>query len=87
MCLLNASTMRGQSKEVVKLVFRRKVDICGLHEMRWRAASVRLVKGEDSRYEMTRTWVVLEFYWQKSEWRQCFTLSVFQIELCLSNSL
>ena len=38
--------------EVVEVMSRHKVDICGLQEVRWRGASVRLVEGKDSRYNL-----------------------------------
>ena len=38
--------------EVVEVMSRHKVDICGLQELRWRGASVRLVEGKDSRYKL-----------------------------------
>ena len=43
-CSWNVSTMRGRSNEVVEVMSRHKVDICGLQEVRWRGASARLVK-------------------------------------------
>ena len=48
-CSWNVSTMRGRSNEVVEVMSRHKVDICGLQEVRWRGASARLVEGKDSR--------------------------------------
>ena len=44
--------MRGRSNEVVEVMSRRKADICGLQEVRWRGASARLVEGKGSRYKM-----------------------------------
>ena len=44
--------MRGQSNEVVKVMSRHKVDICGLQEVRWRGASTRLAEGKDSRFKL-----------------------------------
>ena len=40
----NVGTMIGRSNEVVEVMSRRKVDICGLQEVRWRGASARLVE-------------------------------------------
>ena len=51
-CLWNVDTMRGLSNEVVEVMCRSNVDICGLQEVRWRGASARLVKGKDFRYKM-----------------------------------
>ena len=56
LCSCNVGLMRGRSNEVVELMSRRKVDICGLQEVRWKVASARLVEGKDSRYKMF--WVV-----------------------------
>ena len=46
---------------------RCKADICGLQDMRWRGASVRLVEKipvlSCSGYETMRAWVELKFYW------------------------
>ena len=50
--LWNVGTVRGRSNEVVEVMSRRKVDICGLQEVRWRGACARLVEGKDSRYKM-----------------------------------
>ena len=36
------------------MLMQRKVDICGLQEVRWRSASARVVEGKDSRYKMFR---------------------------------
>ena len=44
--------MRGRSNEVVEVMLRRKFDICGLQEARWRGASARLVERKDSRYKL-----------------------------------
>ena len=44
--------MRGQSNEVVEVMFRHKVDICSLQEVSWRGASARLVEGKDSRFKL-----------------------------------
>ena len=45
-------TLRGQSNEVVEIISKHKVDICGLQEAGWKGASARLVEGKDSRYKM-----------------------------------
>ena len=71
---------------------RRKADICGLQEVRWRGASARLVEGKGSRYKMFwegnyKGMGGVAIYWQKSGWMQFLMLSVFQIESCLSNLL
>ena len=87
--------MRGRSNEVVEVMSRRKVDICGLQEVRWRDASDRLVKVKDSRCNMF--WVgndkgvggvgillaEVNFCWVKT----ILMLSVFQIESFLANLL
>ena len=44
--------MRGHSNEVAEVMSRRKVDICGLQEVRWSGASARLVEGKHSRYKL-----------------------------------
>ena len=66
---------------------RCKVDNWGLQEVRWNGTTARLVKGKDSRFKLF--WVGndedidgVEFYWQKSGWRQFLMLSVFQIKSC-----
>ena len=37
-CSWNVSTIRSSSNEAVERIFMRKVDICGLKEVRWRVA-------------------------------------------------
>ena len=44
--------MKGQLNGVVEVMSRCRVHIWGLQEVRWRRASVRLVKGKDSRYKV-----------------------------------
>ena len=44
--------MGGQSNEVVEVMSRRKVDICGLQEVRWRGVSAKFVEGKDSRFRL-----------------------------------
>ena len=44
--------MRGLSNEVVEIMSRSEVSICGLQEVRWWGASARLVEVNDSRYKM-----------------------------------
>ena len=34
-CSWNVGTMRGRSNEVVEVMSKRKVDVCGLQEVRW----------------------------------------------------
>ena len=46
--------VRGQSSEAVEAMSRRKVDFCGLQEVRWRGESARFVEGKDSRCKMFR---------------------------------
>ena len=43
MCSWNVGTIRGDQNEVVKVMSRSKVDICGLQEVRRRGASAKLV--------------------------------------------
>ena len=43
--------MRGRSNEVVEVMSKHKVDICGLQAVRWRGASAGLVEGKDSRFK------------------------------------
>ena len=78
---------RGRSNEVVEVMSRRKVDNWGLQEVRWNGTTARLVKGKHPRFKLF--WVGndedidgVEFYWQKSGWRQFLMLSVFQIKSC-----
>ena len=49
-CSWNIGTMRGRSNDVVEVMSRRKVDTCGLQELKWRGVSSRLVEGTDSRF-------------------------------------
>ena len=51
-CSWNVGTMRGRSNEVVEVMSGRKVDICGLQEVRWRGAYARLVDGKGSRSKL-----------------------------------
>ena len=45
---LNVGTMRGHAGELT----RRKVDVCGIQEERWRGASARLITGKNVEYKM-----------------------------------
>ena len=42
-CSWNFGTIRGQTNEVAEVMSKRKVDICGSQEVRWRGTSARLV--------------------------------------------
>ena len=44
--------MTGQSNEVVEVMCRCKIDICGFQEVRWRGVSARLVEWKDSRFRL-----------------------------------
>ena len=39
----NVGTMRGRSREVVKVLTRRKIDLCCVQKVRGRGTSARLV--------------------------------------------
>ena len=47
----NIGTMGGRSNEIVETITRRNVDLCCVHEVRWRGASARHITGKDSRYK------------------------------------
>ena len=49
---LNDGTIRGRAEEAVKTLTRRKVDVCCVHEVRWKGASARLIAGNISEYRM-----------------------------------
>ena len=44
--------MRSRSNEVVEVMPRCKVDICGFQEVTWRGASASLVKGKYSKFKL-----------------------------------
>ena len=43
---LNVSTLRGRSSEVVETKSRRSMDLCCLHDIRWRGASAYMREGK-----------------------------------------
>ena len=47
----NVGTMKGRSSEIVETLSRRNIDICCVHESRWRGASARMLNGKESRYK------------------------------------
>ena len=51
----NLGTMKGRSAEVIETLSRRRVDICGVQEHRWRGGlktnQVRYLKGKNSEYK------------------------------------
>ena len=66
---------------------RRKVDICGLQEVRWRGASARLVDGKGSRSKlfwvgndkgMGGVGILLAEKWVEA----IYYVNMFQIESC-----
>ena len=51
----NVGTMTGRSLEVVDELWKRKVDICGVQETRWKGANTRFIGMKGRRYK---------FWWQ-----------------------
>ena len=51
----NVGTLKGRSNEVVETLSRRKIDICGVQEHRWKGSlqngQTRTLKGEKSEYK------------------------------------
>ena len=44
----NVGTLRGRAGEIVETLYRRKIDICCVQELRWRRASPRIIAGKNS---------------------------------------
>ena len=55
---LNVNTLRGMVCEVVETLSHRKVDVCCIHETRYRNGKCHTVKGKDTRYKL---------YWFKND--------------------
>ena len=79
--------MRGRSNDVVEVMSRRKVDTCGLQELKWRGVSSRLVEGTDSRFQlfwvgndkgMGGVGILLAEKWVEA----IYYVNMFQIESC-----
>ena len=51
-CSWNVGSIKGRSNYVAEVMSRRKVDICGLQEVRWRGASAKLVEEKDFRCKL-----------------------------------
>ncbi|XP_046862844.1 uncharacterized protein LOC124456442 [Xenia sp. Carnegie-2017] len=45
---VNVGTMKGRSAEVADMLKRRKVDVCGFQEVRFKGEGTRVIKGEDN---------------------------------------
>ena len=44
--------MHGCSGEVVETLTQRKTNVCCVHEIKWRAASARMITGKDTQNKM-----------------------------------
>ena len=49
---LNVGTMAGRAGKVVETLPKRKFDVCLVQEISWRDASVRMISGKDSEYDI-----------------------------------
>ena len=58
---VNIGTMAGRSREVVEMLARRRVDICAVQEVRYKAQGVRIYGSGNERYK---------FWWSGGEERE-----------------
>ena len=52
---LNIVTIKGQSNEIVKMLLKRQIDICGVQESRWR---------DESAGKVARINFLYKFFWK-----------------------
>ena len=49
---VNVGSLVGRSAEVVEMLTRRRVDIAGIQEVRYRNSGTRMIKGKSSRFKL-----------------------------------
>ena len=48
---INVATISGRANKIVEMLIQQKVDLCHLHETKWRGGSASLIKGNNIIYK------------------------------------